>query len=274
MVTLTREKNLKGLLMRGHPYYIKKDSNDHSKHGYKRCNKIYDSCDNFVLETDHIISNATGERYTIKKDFTCTSKLVIYCAICTKCTSQGVGSRVIWKPRLANYKYHISKKVESCCISKHFIRAYTGGHNLGHIKFIILDKIDNIDNLSEGQIEDLLLQKETFWIGTFVTQHQGMNGTHDWNRTQRRDKINNKLMMTWKCWRSHAIADVSWKGQLIFYLVHAVKTNFSVEVVFLLQRKFSIKRYMITTFPCLSTWYPYLCSGIYLLLKGMGSPFK
>ena len=27
-----------------------------------------------------------------------------------------------------------------------------------------------------------------------MTQHQGMNATHDWDRTQRRDKINNKLM--------------------------------------------------------------------------------
>ena len=62
MVTFKREKNLKELLMRGDPYKIKKDSNDHSKHGYKRCNKICNSYDNFVLETDHIISNATGKR--------------------------------------------------------------------------------------------------------------------------------------------------------------------------------------------------------------------
>ena len=75
------------------------------------------------------------------------------------------------------------KRVESCCRSKHFIQACTDEHNLGHIKFIILDKIDNIDNLSEGQIEALLLQKESFWIGTLVTQHQGMNATHDWNHT-------------------------------------------------------------------------------------------
>ena len=84
--------------------------------------------------------------------------------------------------RLANYKYHISKKVESCCISKHFIQACTDKHNLGHIKFIILDTIDNIDNLSKGQIKDLL-QKGKFWIGTLVMQHQGMNATHDWNLT-------------------------------------------------------------------------------------------
>ena len=191
MTSFKREKNLKELLMRGDPYNIKEDLIDHSKHGYKRCNQICDSCDNFVLETDHIISNATGRKYTIKKDFTCASKFVIYCAICNKCNSQGVGSTVIWKPRLANYKYHISKKVTSCGISKHFFQNCVDEHNpCHHLKFIILDKIDNTDNLSDEQIEELLLQKENFWIGTLVTQHQGMNGTHDWNRTHRRDKIN------------------------------------------------------------------------------------
>ena len=30
-----------------------------------------------------------------------------------------------------------------------------------------------------------------FWIGTLVTQHQGLNGKHDWNRKTRteREKI-------------------------------------------------------------------------------------
>ena len=50
---------------------------------------------------------------------------------------------------------------------------------LGHVKFVILDKINNADNLSAEEMEDLLLQKENFWIGTVVTQRKGMNGTHD-----------------------------------------------------------------------------------------------
>ena len=92
--------------MRGDTYNIKIDQNDHSK-TQVWCNKICYSCDNFVHETDHIISNATGRRYTIKKDFTCASKFVVYCAICTKYNSRGVGSMVIWKPHLTNYKYHL-----------------------------------------------------------------------------------------------------------------------------------------------------------------------
>ena len=177
--------------MRGDPYNIKEDHNNHSKHGYKRCDRICDSCDNFVLETDHIISNDTGRKYKIRKDFTCSSKFVVYCAICNKCNSQGVGLTVMWKSRLANYKYHITNKITPCCISKHFFQTCIDEDDqLGHLKFVILDKINNADNLSAEEIEDLLLQKEKFWIETLVTQHKGMNGTHDWNRKHRRNKIN------------------------------------------------------------------------------------
>ena len=73
MRAFKREKHLKELLMRGNPYNIKEDHNNHSKHGYKRCDRICDSCDNFVLETDHIISKATGRKYTIRTDFTYSS---------------------------------------------------------------------------------------------------------------------------------------------------------------------------------------------------------
>ena len=54
----------------------------------------------------------------------------------------------------------------------------------------IIDKLKITDGLDSDQIDDLLLTKETFWIGSLVTQHQGMNGTHDWNRARRNDKIN------------------------------------------------------------------------------------
>ena len=55
----------------------------------------------------------------------------------TKCSKQGIRSTENWKPRLSNYKLHIKKKVKSCSIMKYFI-----------------------------EIDDLLLEKENFWIGT------------------------------------------------------------------------------------------------------------
>ena len=77
----------------------------------------------------------------------------------------------------------------SCCIVKHFCDTCVDPVNpVRHLKFIILDRLNNVDNLSLEQIDDLLLEKEKFWIGVLVTQHKGMNGTHDWNRTRRNDK--------------------------------------------------------------------------------------
>ena len=185
LVASKRESNLKELIMRGDPYSIKSDLCDTENHGYKKCTRKCDSCSNFVDETSYITSNATGRKFKIKRDTTCTTPNVIYVAYCTNCQLQGVGSTVSWKPRLSNYKSHIKKKISSCCIVKHFLDCCK---DLKYLRFIILDKLNNIDNLSQSEIDALLLSKEKFWIGTLITQHKGMNGTHDWNRSKRFDK--------------------------------------------------------------------------------------
>jgi hypothetical protein len=107
MVAYKREQNLKELLSRADPYSIKSDITDLTPRGYKRCSGKCDSCDNFVIETDSIVSQATKKRFRIRRDFNCLSTHVIYCAICTLCCKQGIGSTVNWKQRLAIYKSHI-----------------------------------------------------------------------------------------------------------------------------------------------------------------------
>ena len=125
-----------------------------------------------------------------RKDFTCSSKYIVYCVICTMCCQQGVGSTVNWKPRLSIYKSHIKNGHETCSIVKHFIHECPdNGDPSGNLVFIILDGLDNISGLSAEEIDDLLLQKQKFWIGTLLTMHKGMNSTHDWNRTERCDKL-------------------------------------------------------------------------------------
>ena len=189
MVACKREQNLKELLTRADPYSIKSDITDFTPRGYKRCNNKCDSCDHFVMEVDSIVSEATKKRFRIRKDFTCTSTNIIYCAICTSCSKQGVGSTVGWKKRLATYKSHIKHKRETCSIVKHFIHNCRNNVDpSSHLMFIILDGLDNVSGLSGDEIEDLLLKKEKFWIGTLLTMHKGMNSTHDWNRTARCDK--------------------------------------------------------------------------------------
>ena len=121
VVANKRGKNLQERLTRADPYNIKSDLLDRNFHGYKKCGKKCDSCNNFVDETSFVISKATGRKYWIRRDSTCTTKNVIYLAYCTKCWEQGTDSTVSWKPRLSNYKSHIKQSVHSCKIVKNFI---------------------------------------------------------------------------------------------------------------------------------------------------------
>ena len=50
---------------------------------------------------------------------------------------------------------------------------------------INIDQLNNTNSLSPDKIDNLLLQKERFWISALVTIHKGLNSTHDWNRKRR-----------------------------------------------------------------------------------------
>ena len=72
--------------------------------------------------------------------------------------------------------------MRSCSIVNHFIGACSDTDDpLGNIRFIIIDELNNTNSLSPDNIDDLLLQKERFWISTLVIIHKKLNGTHDWN---------------------------------------------------------------------------------------------
>ena len=183
-----REKNLKELLSKADPYDVKYDHTSTDPCGYEPCNGC-DSCDNFVLPVTVVKSYASGKSFRIRRNSHCGSKNVIYCAICTLCKIQGVGSTISWKPRLANYKNHIKKKIASCKIVEHFLDTSKHGDNpLRYLKFYIIDGLNNVESLSTGDVDDLLLRKEKLWIGMLLTQHKGMNASHDWKRKTRNDK--------------------------------------------------------------------------------------
>ena len=52
--------NLHQLIAQTDPCKIKTDLLDQTPHGYKRCGRKCDSCDNFILEETSFISFATG----------------------------------------------------------------------------------------------------------------------------------------------------------------------------------------------------------------------
>ena len=110
LVSSKRENNLGDLILRGDPYSIKSDLIDTMTEGFTRFSQKCESCDNFVDETTFVNSHATGRKFRILRDSTCSTRNVICVAYCTNCGKQGVGSTVAWKSRLANYKSHIKKK--------------------------------------------------------------------------------------------------------------------------------------------------------------------
>ena len=144
LVTNKHYQNLKDLLVSGDPYNIKHDLTDIAPHQYKPCGKKCDSCDNFVATQSHVISNANGRKYYIRRDRNCSTPNVVYMAYCKKCKKQGVGSIISWKPRLRNYKSHIKKNVHSCKIATHFIDECCNEERpFKYLAFVIIDVVNN-----------------------------------------------------------------------------------------------------------------------------------
>jgi len=59
---------------------------------------------------------------------------------------------VAWKPRLANYKSHIKKKLKMCCIARYFMEECTDS-TLQNLKFVIVDVVNNVDQLNKDDID-------------------------------------------------------------------------------------------------------------------------
>ena len=119
-----------------------------------------------------MISNATGSKYYIRRHSSCFTPNAVYLAYCKNVKSkQGVGSTISWKSRLRNYKSRIKKNVRSSKIATHFIdECCVKETPFKYVAFVIIDVINNTSGLTRNQIEDILLKKEQFWIGTLVTQ--------------------------------------------------------------------------------------------------------
>ena len=156
-------QNLKDLLAYGNPYNIKHDLTDIIPHQCKPCGEKFDSCDNFFVSQSNVISNATGRKYYIRQDSSCSTPNVVYMAYCKNCKNQGVGSTISCKPRLRNYKSHIKKNIHFCKIATHFIDECCDEEiPFKYLSLVIVDVVNNTSGLTRNQIEDLLLEKEKF----------------------------------------------------------------------------------------------------------------
>ena len=173
---------MKELLTRAVPYNIINNVDDET-HTYVPCKERCDSCANFVVTKSSFKCFATKSVFKVRRSTSCISKNIIFIEFCLNCLKQGVRPTVDWKPRLQNYKSHLKKKVQSCSIVNHFIDVCSDTDDpSGNIRSIIIDQLNNTNSLSLDEVDNLLLQKERFWILTFVTIHKEFNSTHDWNR--------------------------------------------------------------------------------------------
>ena len=83
--------------------------------------------------------------------------------------------------------------MRSCSIFNHFIDVCSDTDDPSrNIRFTIIDQLHNTNRLSPDGIDDLLLQKERFWISTLATIYEVLNSTHDWNRKRRTERPKQK----------------------------------------------------------------------------------
>ena len=77
---------------------------------------------------------------------------------------QGVGSTTSWEPRLSNYRSHVKKKKLTRRIARHFIET-CNGNEFNNLRFTIVDCLNNVEGLTDDEIDDLLLPlKRSFVI--------------------------------------------------------------------------------------------------------------
>ena len=77
--------NFKDSLVHGDPYNKKHDLTDIVPYEYKSCSKKCDSCDNFVESLTYLIFNASGRKYYIHLDRTCSTRNAVDMTYCKKC---------------------------------------------------------------------------------------------------------------------------------------------------------------------------------------------
>ena len=123
--------------------------------GCFRCDeKVCDARHNFLLPAKRIKSVVTAKSYKIRQALSCRADYIIYCALCTLCNKQCVGSSVKFRARLSNHKSHIKQKKRTCCLVNRFIDN-SHDQQLSHLKFILIEQVST-------KTEDFL-KKRGYW---------------------------------------------------------------------------------------------------------------
>ena len=169
-----RHKNLKELLSPASFPNTHRKQQPPPNAGCQKCKKKCFVCQNFLLESPSITSAATGASFKIKEALSCKDTWVIYCAICTKCNLQDVGStKTPFYTRWSNHKSHINCKRKTCTLTKHFIEKKYGFENL---------KVTVIEKVKIKTVENLENRKGHWQRQLFTIKPHGMNVRKEFER--------------------------------------------------------------------------------------------
>ena len=177
-----RTKNLKDLLVPSSlPDIVQENCADSDNIGCYRCHRqVCDACQNFLIPAKRIKSVVTRKSYKIRQSLSYRTDYVIYCAICTLCNRQWVGSCINFRSRLSNHKSHIKKNKRTCSLVNHFIDN-SCSHTLADLKFVLIEQVAT-------KTDTFLEHREGYWQAQLWTyEPHGFNAKKEFNSGRRRE---------------------------------------------------------------------------------------
>ena len=177
-----RTKNLKDLLVPSSlPDIVQENCTDSDNISCYRCHRqVCDACQNFLIPAKRIKSVVTRKSYKIRQSLSCRTDYVIYCAICTLCNRQCVGSCINFRSRLSNHKSHIKKNKRTCRLVNHFIDN-SCSHTLADLKFVLIEQVAT-------KTDTFLEHREGYWQAQLWTyEPHGFNAKKEFNSGRRRE---------------------------------------------------------------------------------------
>ena len=177
MASYRQPPNIRRLLCRSKLYPINRNrrlqrGTYKSAPGWKKCGKGCKVCP-FTLDATKVVTGlASGYRHDIKECVSCDTENCIYYWKCTKhncedypnCEYIGMTTRK-FKDRLAEHRDYPKRDVTTEPSGKHFTKS---GHNVAHMKGLVLEKVRSPDPYVLKSREHLLIQK-------FNSFRQGLN---------------------------------------------------------------------------------------------------